>query len=128
MVALGSVQPEPSKIALDVIGESLPGGSISAVPMKRAAWDAAVSSGALRLLDQGLVERYSEIYVAQEQIYGDDVSWLKTVLYRPENFDPRQQKVAVATLRGALGELAGNETYMRDLYKRELPAIKDAAQ
>ena len=126
--ALDRVPPQPGKIALKVLSENLAGGSIAALPMKRAAWDAAVSSGALRLLDRDLVERYSHIYVTQEQIYDDDIRWLKTTLYRPENFDPSQQTVAVATLAGVLSELAGNENLLRDLYKSELPALQKAAQ
>src|SRR6202000_1661862 len=115
---LAKVQPDSSKPALKVMVENVPGGSISALPMRRAAWDAAVSSGALRLLDQGLVERYSEIYVNQERIYDDDVSWMKSVFYRPENFDPKQEKAALATLGGVLQELTGNEDYMSDLYRK----------
>ena len=126
--ALDQVQPQPGKTALKVLAENLPGGSIAALPMKRAAWDAAVSSGALRLLDRDLVERYSHIYVTQEQIYDDDIRWLKTTLYRPENFDPAQQKVAVDTLAGVLSELAGNESILHDLYKNELPVLQQAAR
>jgi hypothetical protein len=127
VAALRSAHPDPAKSALLVMVESLPKGSISALPMKRAAWDAAVSSGALRLLDHDLAERYSEIYVNQERIYDDDVSWIKTVLYRPENFEPERQKAALATLTAMLEELKGNEEYMRDLYKAQLPALRKAA-
>jgi hypothetical protein len=126
--ALDSVRPDPAKPALLVMEETIPRGSVSALPMKRAAWDAAVSSGALRLLDHDLVERYSEIYVNQERIYDDDVSWLKNVFYRPENFEPSQQKAALATLRGVLQELHGNEDYVRGLYRKNLPYLQQAVR
>jgi len=126
--ALDRVRPDPAKPALLVMEETIPGGSVSALPMKRAAWDAAVSSGALRLLDHDLVERYSDIYVNQERIYDDDITWLKTVFYRPENFEPSRQKAALATLRGVLQEIRGNEDYMRGLYRQNLPALQKAAR
>ena len=126
--AMGRTDIDPSKPAIQVLVENTNGG-INALPMKRAAWDAAVSSGALRLLDHDLVELYSDIYVSEERLYDDDVSWLKTVIYRPENFDPKQQKTAVATLRGMMEELAGNETWIRDqVYRKNLPALQKAAR
>jgi hypothetical protein len=127
LAALVRAKPDPAKPALLVLVTSLPGGTINNLPMKRAAWDAAVSSGALRLLDHDLVERYSEIYVDQERVYDDDTNWMKSALYRPENFDPQQQKVALATLRGVLAELRGNEYYMCRLYRGQLPALRKAA-
>jgi hypothetical protein len=126
--ALDHAQPEPGKMALTVMHEKMAGGYIGFVPMKRAAWEAAVSSGALRLLDRDLVERYSHIYATQDLMYDDDVRWLKTVPYRTENFDPAQQKATVAALAGALSEFAGNETIMRDLCREQLPALQKAAQ
>jgi hypothetical protein len=126
LALLDRVKPSPGEPALQIFFDNL-GGDLGE-PMKRAAWDAAVSSGALRLLDQDLVARYSEIYVDQERVYDEDPAWLKTAIYRPENFDPKQQTVALATLHGELRELAENEGYMRDLYRREMPALQKAAQ
>jgi hypothetical protein len=123
---LHRVTPIAGHTAFQTLFENLHGDL--GAPMKRAAWDAAVSSGALRLLDHELVERYSEIYVDQQRVYDDDGAWLKAALYRPENFDPAQQALALATLSGALTELAGDEAYMRDLYRRQLPALQKAAQ
>ncbi|MGZ3273876.1 MAG: hypothetical protein ACXU82_19175 [Caulobacteraceae bacterium] len=54
---MGRPDIDPAKSAIQILAESAKGG-INALPMKRAAWDAAVSSGALRLLDHDLVERY----------------------------------------------------------------------
>jgi hypothetical protein len=125
LALLDRVKPDPSEPAIQIFFDNLLGDL--GEPMKRAAWDAAVSSGALRLLDQGLVARYSQIYVDQERVYDEDPAWLKAAIYRPENFDPKQQKVALATLHGELRELIGNEGYMRDLYRRELPALQKAA-
>src|SRR6185312_2218030 len=123
---LHGVQPIPGHTAFQTLFENLHGDM--GAPMKREAWEAAVSSGALRLLDPSLVERYSEIYADQERVYDDDGTWLKPMLYRPENFDPQQQAGALATLTGGLTELAGNEAYMRDLYRKELPALQKAAR
>lgn len=128
IAALHNAHPDPDQGALLVMSKTIPDGSIGALPMKRAAWDAAVSSGALRLLDPVLAERYSEIYVRQERVYDDDTTWLKTVLYRPENFEPARQKPALANLTAMLEELKGNEETMRDLYREQLPALRKAAQ
>src|SRR6185437_171573 len=57
---LHRARPIPDHTAFQTLFENLHGDL--GAPMKRAAWDAAVSSGSLRLLDNSLVERYSEIY------------------------------------------------------------------
>lgn len=98
-----------------------------ALPLRRAAWDAAVSSGALRLIDYDIAARLSDIYAFQEDGYGRASRGLGESLFVPETFKPGHAKETLLMFRAMLGELLGQETYMLDVYERHLPALQAEA-
>ncbi len=115
---------EGTRTAFEAIFRNRPGDPANVRPLSRAAWDAAVSTGTLRLLDYETAAKLSEIYVAQESVYGNVTRLMLSVLYTPATFDPTQQAVAVDVLRWALTEVEGNERFLADLYRKHLPAIR----
>jgi hypothetical protein len=116
----------PDDTGWDVMVRTLKGGP-GALPLRRAAWDGAVSMGALRVIDYDMSARLSEIYVAQDA-YGLTVANGPLLLYTPTLFDPAQRKVGAQIVRWMMVELRGNETFVREIYERHLPALRAATQ
>jgi hypothetical protein len=88
--------------------------------LRRAAWDTAVSTGALRLIDYEVTAALSEIYAWQEAlpvIPSDDV----------EFFDPAHHIPATIRTSFAMEALVISETTLLRLYKQHLPAVRAAA-
>jgi hypothetical protein len=91
---------------------------------RRAAWDTALSTGALRLLDYDLVAGLSEIYQMQElfqhnvdRIGPSSTDW----------FDPLAREAATRKLYMAMVELQYDERqFLLPLYRRYLPLIASA--
>jgi hypothetical protein len=104
----------------------LPKHSETDVPIvRRAAWDAAVSSGALRLLDYDLVAGLSEIYQMQEHLAS---ATARIPITSQAFFDPRDRDATVGQTRAALGEIMWAEQSLLTLYLKQLPALQAAAQ
>ena len=110
----------------DVITGSLKG-STNALPLRRAAWDAAVSSGALRLIDYDVAARLSDIYLIQEEAYGRTNRRMGEALFIPESFMPGRSREVAQMFRRLLEELHGQETYMLEVYDEHLPALREAS-
>ena len=102
-------------------------GSLSALPLRRAAWDAAVSSGALRLIDYEVAARLSDIYMIQEEAYGSTTRRVGEALFIPESFMPERSHEVTQMFRWLLEELLGQETYMLEVYDEHLPALREAS-
>ena len=114
--------------AWDVLIESLPDRQgFGLVPPRQAAWDAAVSSGAFRLIDYDLAAAISEIYVTQDRIYGSLTERVTNAIYTVEMFDPGSRSRALPVLRWVLVEMEGNERFVVELYEKHLPALRAAA-
>jgi hypothetical protein len=90
---------------------------------RHAAWDTAMSTGALRLLDYNLVAALSEIYQRQEQFRsnGDKVGVGSTDWY-----DPVARDAAVRKLYMAMVELQYDEHQLMPLYRKDLSLISTA--
>jgi hypothetical protein len=115
--------------AWDVLVEALPDRQgFGLAPPRQAAWDAAVSSGAFRLIDYDLAAAISEIYVTQDRIYGSLTDRVVQAIYIPEMFDPATRGRALPVLRMVLTEMEGNERYVLELYEKHLPALRAAPQ
>ena len=106
----------------------LPSGSPSPFPfLRRSAWDAALSSGALRLFDYTVTEALSEIYRVQE-IATDNVERLANgPIASVDVFDPGRRDVSVRLLWLTLADIQSAEAILMDLYRKHLPAIRAAA-
>ena len=122
----GADVSNPSESGWDVMVRTLKSGP-GALPLRRAAWDGAVSMGALRVIDYDMAARLSEIYVAQDA-YGLTVANGPLLLYTPTLFDPANRKVGSQIVRWLMVELEGNERFVREIYQRHLPALRAATQ
>jgi hypothetical protein len=116
----------PKDTAWAIMVRTLKGGP-GAAPLRRAAWDGAVSMGALRVIDYDMAARLSEIYVAQD-VYGLTVANGPQLLYTPTLFDPATRGVGAQIVEWMMVELEGNETFVLDVYQRHLPALRAATE
>jgi hypothetical protein len=96
-------------------------------PLRRGAWDAALSTGALRLIDYDLVAALSDIYQMQEMVSGAVRAMSTGGLSSTAAFDPSSQVVSVRQLWLAMTEIEGTERLLLDLYRQHLPAIRAAS-
>jgi hypothetical protein len=104
----------------------LPKDAQADVPLvRRVAWDAASSSGALRLIDYDLIAVMSEIYQMQDHL-GEAV--LRIPMSSPAFFDPRERDPSVQLTRMALNEMLWSERSLVALYRKHLPAIQAAVR
>jgi hypothetical protein len=96
--------------------------------LRRSAWDAAVSGGALRLIDYEVAEALSEIYRMQE-IATDNVERLANgALSSPATYDPANREASVRLLWLTLADIQSAEALLLTLYERHLPAVRTAAR
>lgn len=91
---------------------------------RRAAWDTALSTGALRLLDYDLAAGLSEIYQMQELFKGN---LEKVGVSSTDWFDPAAREAAVRKQYMGQIELQYDESYLLlPLYRKYLPLIASA--
>ena len=116
-----------TKSAFEVLFESRPGDANIGVPLRQAAWDTAVSTGALRLIDYEIAAALSDIYGYQDLMSVNLSRLVQGVVYTPATFDASNQAASVQVMRWLMTEVEGNERYLLDLYKRHLPLLQAAA-
>jgi hypothetical protein len=121
--------PPPHLAARDAFISTMPGfdpnGDLNSFELpfptlRSAAWDTAVSTGALRLIDYEVTAALSEIYAWQgalPAIPTDDTAF----------FDPSQLVPATIRTSFALDALIISEHTLLNLYKKHLPAVRAAA-
>lgn len=126
---LAAAKPsDPPKAAVDVLFEARPDADINiGVPLRNAAWNTAVTSGALRLLDYPVAAALSEIYGYQDVMTANHNRLVGSALYQPAMFEPASGHASIRLLWGLISEVAGNEQYLRDLYLKHLPLLRQAA-
>ena len=114
--------------AFDDIVAAMPAGGVSTPQVGDAAWQTAVSTGALRLLGYERVSRLSETYEAQRSAVGSTGQRLEDRLSSPQNFDPafREQMLRAQSL--IFRELGGQELYLMGVYRRTLTALDSTAK
>ena len=107
----------------------LPEGAKSSFPfLRRSAWDAAVSGGALRLIDYDVTASLSDIYRVQE-IATENVERLANgALSSHSTYDPASRVAAVRLLWLTLADIQSSEATLVDLYRHHLPMIRRVAQ
>ena len=94
------------------------------VPLLRhAAWDTALSTGALRLIDYDLAAGLSEIYGMQ----GYAVSGFSGLFSQPIFFDPSGRSGAMRLAQTTMQEMTWAEETLLALYDKHLPAIRAGA-
>jgi hypothetical protein len=130
--ALGTTVPSsgrPSGIdAYLAARPALPAGAKAEFPtdLRRGAWDAALSTGVLRLMDYDLVAAFSQIYEAQS-FCNHTTNRVVTAVTSTTAFDPAGGGLAIRQLTVDLNSLAFAEKLLADLYDQHLPAIRAAA-
>jgi hypothetical protein len=94
------------------------------VSLRRGAWDAALSSGALRLVDYSLVAHLSEIYQSQQELQAavDKLGYTSTAF-----FDPSMRKASVQQFAFQLDAVRIAEGFLVSAYQQYLPEIQRAA-
>jgi hypothetical protein len=103
------------------------GDSPIGVPLKNGAWQMAVSSGALRLLDFEVAQALSEIYALQTLMTEHHNRFVSNALFSAAAFDPATSAVATKLLWGVLSEVAGNEQWLLEVYRKNLPVLQRAS-
>jgi hypothetical protein len=106
----------------DIAISAMSGGP-GAVPMRQAAWQATVSSGALRLMDYDISAALSDIYTTQIDVYGD-VAGPATHLFIPESFRPDARSETVQLFLWSMIILEGQERYLKAVYEEHLPTLR----
>lgn len=94
--------------------------------VRRGAWDGALTTGALRLLDYDVVAALSEIYQVQN-FYGDQIERVVNAATSTTAFEPGSRRVSVRQLALDMNTLTFAEKLLLDLYKKHLPAVRRAA-
>ena len=107
----------------------LPEGARANFPtqVRRVAWDASLSTGALRFIDYDLVAAVSEIYAMQDY-YGDTARQLGSAVYAGPAMDPATSAIAVRQLTVTMREVVFAEELLIDLYRRQLPVVRAAVE
>jgi hypothetical protein len=103
------------------------GGGPDAVPMQQAAWQAAVSSGALGLIDYDVAAALSDIYTTQIDVYGYNVAQSASSLFIPESFRPESCNETLQLFLWSMINLEGQERFLKTVYERHLPALRQRA-
>jgi hypothetical protein len=96
------------------------------LPLKQAAWNTAVSTGALRLLEYDVAAALSEIYAYQTLMSENHNRLVGTALYNAGTFNPATRAESVRLLWGVMAEVAGNEQTLLALYGKHLPLLRQA--
>jgi hypothetical protein len=104
------------------VGPSPAGGQL-----RQVAWDAAVSSGSLRLVDYEIAAVLSEIYVAQEELYDEFQYQTGAAIFVPDTFDPARRQAVARMLQGLTIEVTGRESLLKEVYERNLPRLHFAS-
>ena len=120
-----------SQTGLDVFfvtRPALPADAKSPFPfLRRSAWAAALSGGALRLIDYDVAAALSDIYTTQE-IVSDNLHRLTTgALSSTATFEPASRTASVRLLWLTMADIESSEVVLLDLYRQHLPAIRAAA-
>ena len=95
--------------------------------MRRGAWDAALSTGALRLIDYDVVAALSEIYQVQT-FYGETINRLVSAATSTTAFDPASRALSARQMSVDMDSVTFAEQLLLALYKKHLPAVRAAAQ
>ena len=90
--------------------------------LRRVAWDTAVSTGALRLIDYDVAAALSEIYQWQDALPAGAIPSGQV-----EFFDPAHHIPSTIQTSFAMEALVISEGALLDLYRQHLPAIREAA-
>jgi len=113
-------QDRPGETAFAAFRALMPEGGLDNGPLRDAAWETALSTGALRLLDYEDAALLSETYLGQRMATGHTLQRIVDRFYMPENFDPALRRAMLQTHGMLFVELSGQESYLIDVYREAL--------
>ena len=93
---------------------------------RHSAWDAALSSGALRLIDYDVTAVLSDIYTSQE-LAASSLNRLTTFFSSVAAFEPASRVASVRLMWLTMADIESVEGALLGLYRKHLPAIRAAA-
>jgi hypothetical protein len=128
--SLRAASPQPDQSGLDVWFATRPP-LPSDVPtpfvtLRRSAWDAALASGTLGLLDYDLATALSEIYRTQDLVTENVNRLALGPLSQSTTFDPASGPAATRLLWLTLADIHAAEAVLLDLYRKHRASL-DAA-
>ena len=91
--------------------------------LRHAAWDAATSTGALRLIDYDLAAGLSEIYSLQQY----SVATFSSLFGQSAFYDPAAGIATARLAQTVMTEMTWAEELLLGLYDRQLPALRSAS-
>jgi hypothetical protein len=110
--------------AIDVVTSvRVDGGTVLMAPGE-AAWQTAVSTGALRLLDYEMAAVLSRIYLSQREYAGRTAQRLTDVVFSAAMFDPAATRQALHIAMALLNELAAQEASLMGEYRFALGRLE----
>jgi hypothetical protein len=124
-LATNAADAPPGQTARDAFAQALPENGLDTPPLSEAAWEAAVSTGALRLLDYDTAARLSQTYLVQRATLVPTLKLLSERFNDAPNFDPRSRTLMLHVHQGLLRELAGQESYLIELYRETLAILPE---
>lgn len=113
--------------SFDAFAALMPEGAMGSHPLRQAAWETAVSTGALRLLDYEAATLLSDAYLVQasvartRQLMADRFS-------DESNFDPQRRNTMIRVHHRLMSDLAGQEEYLIDAYRSTLQGLPAPAR
>ncbi len=115
-----------AETAFDVFARTMPEGGLDTPPLREAAWETAMSTGALSLLDYDLAAVLSETYLIQRSTLAPTLALLRERLIAPANFESREHRALLRVHQMMLNELAGQEAYLIDVDGNALARLFEA--
>jgi hypothetical protein len=120
-----------NRAALDVwfaARPEFPEGARSSFPLlQRSAWDAALSSGALRFFDYDLAKALADVYRMQETATDNVDRLAQGALSEVAIYDPASRPAAVRLLWLTLADILSAEVLLLELYDLHMPALQAIA-
>jgi hypothetical protein len=93
------------------------------VEVRRGAWDAALSTGALRLIDYDVVAALSHTYQLQA-FYGDTINRVVTAVTATPAFDPASRSLVAQQLGVDFGTVIFAEETLLQAYQQNLQTLQ----
>ena len=118
---LGAAAARPGgaeETAFDAFVTELDSAGLDVKPLPDVAWETAVTTGALRLLDYEQAAVLSETYLIQRGAIMATLDRISDRFMIPDNFDPARRRTMLRTHQMLLVELSGQESYLVEVYRR----------
>lgn len=113
-----------NRAAFTVITEHRVDGGTLINPPAEAAWQTAVSTGALRLLDYETVSVVSRIYLGQRDAVGRTSERIADLAFGGSMFDPAENVQAIQAFLALMRELASQEAHLMEEYREGLRRLE----